>query len=270
MNDLHAEHMSITAKVKQIIEPLKIVFPAQYAEFYAEEASIRNIELKPDEMLTREMLDEKMVRHVITLAECTDQAISAIEAEDKTMLKGVLLRTRQLQEEIQELQKIIYEDGLTKSFNRKWMDDMILDNENLRLRDRGTIVLIDLNKFKAINDTYGHIAGDKVLIHVAMKLKETGGRVVRYGGDEFLVIFDSSIMPSEVQQRIEKVLHYFDRIQFKTESYSFKAGFSYGMAPFDSGSKIEKVIEIADKAMYTQKYLQNASAHAARAVAKQG
>lgn len=253
MKDFYQEHIEITREVKQTIHNMKIVFPAQYGKLYSEVANNRDIELKPDELLTREMLDEKMVRHVITLSDCADRALSAMESENKADLKAVIQETEKLQEEIHELRKIVYEDGLTKSYNRKWFDDTILDHDHLSLRDSGTIVMIDLNKFKEINDTYGHIIGDKVLIHVALKLKESGGRVVRYGGDEFLMIFDKKISSQNIEEKMETILRYFEKIHFNVADKSFKISFAYGMAAFTTGSNLNDVIETADNAMYLHK-----------------
>jgi diguanylate cyclase (GGDEF)-like protein len=257
MKSLYDEHIEITHQVKQIIQNEKIVFPAQYGKLYNDLAHSHDIELKPDEFLTHEMLDDKMVRHVIMLTDCTDSAIVAIETQNKSLLESVLIETRKLQEEIHVLQKLVYEDSLTKSYNRKWFDDNILKIDNVSLRECGTLVMIDLNKFKEINDTYGHVVGDKVLVHVVLKLKESGGRVVRYGGDEFIVIFDIKITAEEIQAKIEKILTYFQKIHFKFGEHSFKVSFSYGMAPFKNDSILEKVIELADKAMYRHKKVMN-------------
>ncbi|WP_310440300.1 GGDEF domain-containing protein [Sulfuricurvum sp.] len=255
MGDLFQEHVSITNEVKVKIEKLKVVFPADYSRFYTEAAQTHNIELKPNEVLSSEMLDEKMVRHLITLSKCTDDAINAIETEDKQALQTILLRTVALQEEIHELQKIVYEDGLTKSYNRKWFDDTIRDVDHISIRDNGTLVMVDLNKFKIINDTYGHIVGDKVLIHIATKLKESGGRVVRYGGDEFMIIFDEKVSQNEIKAKMENILSYCNKTHFKVEKSEFKINFAYGMAPFTHGTDIHAIIEIADKAMYKNKHL---------------
>ncbi|MDD2789590.1 MAG: GGDEF domain-containing protein [Sulfurimonas sp.] len=253
MKSLFQQHYDITNEVKLTIEQQKVVFPAQYAKLYHEAASMHNVELSPDELLASEMLDERMVRHIITLAECTQRAVQAIETQDKTDLERVLLQTQELQEEIQELQKIIYEDNLTKSYNRKWFDDTILTHDNITLRENGTIVMVDLNKFKDINDTYGHIIGDKVLIHVAQKLKETGARVVRYGGDEFILIFDEKISLAQIEEKIETILHYFGKMHFKVEDHNFKTSFAYGLAAFKHGTDVANIIASADKAMYKNK-----------------
>lgn len=253
MSDLYKEHINITNEVKESIQKLKIVFPVEYSRIYSEKARSHHVELKPDEVLDSEMLDEKMVRHLITLTKCTDEAINAIETQNKKGLKIILAQTRVLQEEIHELQKIVYEDGLTKSYNRKWFDDTICNADHISIRGSGTMVMIDLNKFKEINDTYGHIVGDKILIRVADKLKESGGRVVRYGGDEFIIIFDTKVKTQEVKQKIEEILHHFSKIHFKIDQKEFQITFAYGMAPFTGGALVEHVIEAADKAMYKNK-----------------
>lgn len=253
MTSLYQEHIDITREVKEAIHAMSIVFPAQYGRIYNDIAKSRDVELTPDELLTREMLDEKMVRHVLDLSDYTERAIDAMEQNNKETLRIILSETKKLQNEIQALQKIVYEDCLTKSYNRKWLDDKVLDHDQISLRDNGTIVMVDLNKFKEINDTYGHTIGDKVLVHVAIKLKESGGRVIRFGGDEFIVIFDEAIPQYQIKEKIEKILHYFEKIHFKIQNAEFKVSFAYGMAPFTKGVNITDVLDMADKAMYAQK-----------------
>ncbi len=250
---MEQHHAIITARVKSIIEPLEIVFPSQYGKLYALEARAQNIDLLPEELLDSEMLDEKVVRHVITLSSCAEKAVTAIEAEDKAALHAVLAETKALRDEINSLRKIVYEDALTKSYNRKWFEDLYLDHSRTALRTEGTIAIIDLNRFKEINDTFGHVVGDKVLAHVAHKLKEIGGEVVRYGGDEFLVVFPAEISPQAVQKKIDDMLSKCDKKVFKVNAQSFKVSFSYGVTVFSPGSPLETVIETADREMYRQK-----------------
>ncbi len=254
MDTILKEHQKITQETKKEIGSMSIVFPATYGKIYSNIARTQNIELSAEELFTSEMMDEKIVRHIITLNTCADQAVEAIENEDKIALQTILVETKILRDEIQELRKLVYEDCLTKSYNRKWFDDTFMEANKLSLRDSGTIVIIDLNHFKTINDTYGHIIGDKVLVHVTLKLKESGGRVVRYGGDEFLVIFDISITEEQIRGKIENVLNYFQKVHFKVETNNFKISFAYGLAQFDQGSILNDVLDTADKAMYRNKH----------------
>lgn len=250
---LKLTHAMITSRVKSIIEPMEIVFPSQYGKLYALEARTMNIDLHPEELLDSEMLDEKVVRHVITLSSCAEKAVTAIETEDKAALHAVLAEAKALRDEINSLRKIVYEDALTKSYNRKWFEDLYLDHSHTTLRTEGTIAIIDLNRFKEINDTFGHLVGDKVLAHVAHKLKEIDGEVVRYGGDEFLVIFPSEISPESVEEKIETMLQRCNKKVFRINSQSFKVSFSYGITVFKAGFDLETVIETADRKMYRQK-----------------
>ncbi len=253
MKNAFKKHALITASIKKQIEPLKIVFPSQYGKLYAESARSLDIDLSPDELLNSEMLNEKVIHHIITLASCTEQAIEAIESEDKKTLQIVLIETKSLRDEIHALQKVIYEDTLTKCYNRKWFEDTYLDIDQQTMCSDGTMAIIDLNKFKIINDTFGHTVGDKVLIHIANKLKESGGKVVRYGGDEFLVIFDGSESSSEIKTNFDAMILNCSKKSFKVEEESFKVSFAYGLAPFTRGSDLNQIIDIADKAMYRHK-----------------
>lgn len=253
MKHSHKQHKFITSNVKKKIASLDIVFPAQYGKLYLESAHSLSVELSPEEMLAPEMLNEKVIQHVIILSSCAERAIEAIEKEDKKTLAIVLEETKQLRHQIDELQRIIYEDTLTKCYNRKWFEDTYLDPATMTLRSAGTMVIVDLNKFKIINDTYGHTVGDKVLVYIAGKLKELGGNVVRYGGDEFLILFDDTTAASKVITDIDAMIQVCSQKLFKMEDKVFKVGFSYGIASFKAGYELNGVIDTADKAMYRHK-----------------
>lgn len=246
-------HMHITDVVKKKIIPLQIVLPSHYAKIYSQEAANNDVELHPDELLNSEMLSEKVVHHVITLSSCTERAIIAIENEDSKLLQDVLEETKQLRHEIDELRKVVYEDALTKSYTRRWFEDSYLANDKTTISQKGTLVVIDVNKFKNINDTYGHIVGDKVLIYLAHKLKELGGNVVRYGGDEFLVLFDDEQSLGFIKKKLSDLVQKFEQISFKIDTTSFKINFAYGIAPFVKGTLFHSVVDTADKEMYRNK-----------------
>ncbi len=246
-------HATITQEIKETIAPMKVVFPAHYSELYNRVALSKEVHLKPEELVNSDMLDEKMMQHIITLSECTDEAINAIENEDKTLLNNILIKSKKLQEEVNELQKMIYEDALTKSYNRKWFEDKLLDEEKLKFRENGVIVMIDVNKFKVINDTYGHNIGDKVLIKISQMLKQVNEKVVRYGGDEFIIVFDDNLSLQQIEAKLKNLLQYFQKTHFRAANNDFKVSFSYGMASFANGASFEQTIEVADQFMYANK-----------------
>lgn len=250
MKNIYDKHIRVTDEVKKNIEGMKVVLPANYTKIYSEIANRYHIELQPDQLLTYEMLDEKMVHYIVTLCNCTDNALDAMETQNLSKLQEVIEETQRLRVNIEELTRVIYEDSLTKSYNRKWLEDHLLERDKTVMVTKGVLAVIDLNKFKAINDTYGHVIGDKVLIHVAAKLKEMGGDVIRYGGDEFIVVFDSHITLNEARHKIESMIKGCEKKSFAVEGDTFKISFSYGLAFFEKGSELNNVLNQADKAMY--------------------
>ena len=253
MQDIYHEHIQITDEVKNSINNLKVVFPAQYGKLYTTVAKKLQVELSPEHLIDHEMLDERIVRHIISLSICAEDAVNAMEEGDVKKLKKIIVETKELREEVRSLQKLVYEDTLTKAFNRRWFEDTCLKDSNTVFSRKGTIVIIDIDRFKRINDAYGHVIGDKVLVHVADKLKECIGKVVRYGGDEFIILFDEEITKKEIKKEIERVIGFFEKVAFKLAKGEFKVTFSYGIAPFDVNESFLSVLDMADQAMYGSK-----------------
>ena len=199
------------------------------------------------------MLDERIVRHIISLSAHAEDAVDAMENGNKNKLLRIIKETKELREEIRELQRLVYEDTLTKVFNRRWFEDTYLKEGNTAFSKSGSLVIIDIDRFKRINDAYGHVIGDKVLIHVAEKLKESKGSIVRYGGDEFIVTFSEAITRNEIEEELEGLMKFFEKVAFKLAKGEFKVTFSYGISSFREDESFLSVIDAADKEMYQSK-----------------
>jgi len=248
LKDHYKIHAKITSKVKHIVDTHKVVFPAYYGKVYANVAKKYDIELSPSELLHKEMLDEKVVRHIVSLVDYADEAIDAMQTKNQEKLNCVIEETKKLRDEIEELQALVYEDSLTKCYNRKWFEDKFLSEDRLSFVKDGTLVFVDLNRLKRINDDYGHIVGDKVIKYLSIKLKEITTSVVRFGGDEFILIFDNN--EQNIEEKMRKSYESFKKTKLRAENIEFKAAFAYGLCSFKNGDLLSTIMDVADKKMY--------------------
>jgi diguanylate cyclase len=148
-------------------------------------------------------------------------------------------------------------DSLTGLLNHgAWKDLLQLKFQNCRQQQApATIALIDIDHFKAINDTYGHIIGDSVLRQLSVELKRNlrdSALAGRYGGDEFCVILPSIPLDQarEVMDRLRKVLHEYRH----REVPELRVSLSIGLACFHP-SYADSIawLDDADKALYLAK-----------------
>jgi diguanylate cyclase (GGDEF)-like protein len=118
-----------------------------------------------------------------------------------------------------------------------------------------TVLFLDLDEFKAINDTYGHAAGDAVLRSLARRwkacLRETD-LAVRYGGDEFVVLLKDVACEADAEPIIARLLKA-TRRPIRCGELRLRVDASIGMAVSDSGKDIAHLIDAADRDMYRRK-----------------
>ncbi|WP_457743591.1 GGDEF domain-containing protein, partial [Sulfurimonas sp.] len=186
-----------------------------------------------------------------SLSKNTQDAIHAIQTKNEDKLNDVLKETQHLRQEIEKLKESIYKDELTNAYNRKWLHDNYLHADGDNFINAGLLAIIDLNYFKQVNDTHGHVIGDKVLIYITNELKKLKHPVIRYGGDEFIIIFDEK--PKRAQLLLNKLRDTVITKKLKAHESTFTASFSFGIAPYKKGERLNQVIERADKDMYQDK-----------------
>jgi diguanylate cyclase (GGDEF)-like protein len=117
------------------------------------------------------------------------------------------------------------------------------------------MLMLDLDDFKQINDNYGHVAGDKILIFISNILKQTlreGDKIFRYGGEEFIIILNrtDNIFCSKIANRILELIRA-NNLIYKGETLHATA--SIGTAVFIEGDTPDTFISRADKALYQAK-----------------
>ncbi|MEA2091829.1 MAG: GGDEF domain-containing protein [Campylobacterota bacterium] len=147
-----------------------------------------------------------------------------------------------------------FTDGLTGLYNRHYLNDFLEKFTPLHKEEASYAVLfIDIDKFKQVNDTLGHVTGDCILKILALKLKSltrSSDILCRYGGEEFIIIFSDiskeSAMAKAEQMRVDIQDMIFD---CKQQSITASIGLSFGGRDDD----INQVIEEADQALYMAK-----------------
>lgn len=169
-----------------------------------------------------------------------------------------------LKKQISSLKKLAYKDHLTGLLNRRYFEESIqllisqyLSNRSKLTPRRGfivnslSLVIIDIDNFKKINDKYGHLVGDEVIKHLARLIKKGTRRndlVARLGGEELIIGLVGSEIESSIQIT-EKLLQTLNTDEFKP-SYTFSAGVS---TLSNETSDYLSLYEKADKALYIAK-----------------
>ena len=149
-------------------------------------------------------------------------------------------------------------DNLTGCYNRFYLNLQLKEfmANVLRYHVPLSVILLDIDHFKKINDTYGHLAGDRVLKRLAEILignLRKGDTVIRYGGEEFLILLPYTYLEEacEVAERIRKTVAESD---FPINGTSLKVTISLGVAFLEPGIRsLEDLISIADERLYMAK-----------------
>ncbi len=188
-----------------------------------------------------------------------------LEDGDKIMFGVSSVFKFALQDSLEaKFQKKLYEssvnDHLTCAFNKKYFLDTLSKEFSYSLRHHSSLglLMLDIDFFKEINDTYGHIAGDIVLIEVVKKIKNNLRNediLCRYGGDEFAVIF-RNFKSGFVKATAERIRLFFDGRSINIKNHEFNISVSIGTATIDNENIAtpEDMIELADANLYKAKH----------------
>ena len=164
-----------------------------------------------------------------------------------------LEETRVLQVRMEEFHNLAIKDPLTSLYNRRYAKERLASeaSRSMRYGHPLTVLALDLDKFKQINDTYGHPAGDEVLktfasrLNSAIRLSDLASRM---GGDEFMVL-----LPECAIDRAEILLARLRPMEIKYDGQTIPIRFSAGWVGYEKGETIEQFLERADRTLYADK-----------------
>ena len=152
-------------------------------------------------------------------------------------------------------------DYLTGVYNRKGLDEYLKKlYRNLLVNKNFTVIMLDLDDFKSVNDRFGHAAGDHALKSTVQLIKSSlnqGDFVGRYGGDEFFIIFENQTL-QQVQPRIEALQHAFRSFN-QNQEQSYRLHYSLGIVMYDPllHHSVDDLKKDLDRSLYENKAHRN-------------
>ncbi|SFX52201.1 diguanylate cyclase [Marinospirillum alkaliphilum] len=160
-------------------------------------------------------------------------------------------------ERMRTLRSLMAKDSLTGLFNHTTTTEMLDASLAHAIRQQETlaVVMLDLDHFKQVNDTHGHMAGDQVLLALARVLKHrlrTTDVIGRYGGEEFALLL-KNVTRDTAEKLVNDLREDFSRIVFTAGSERFKCTFSAGISHYPGYRRAEDLRMAADRALYQAK-----------------
>lgn len=229
--------------------------------------NLRSLSSSTEKATTLNQLISEVGSHVSVLISTLSQKRNLLHSSHMKLsqqLAEAQSRINKLESEAEEYKERLTEqkfkslqDSLTRLPNRAAFEER-LELEFQRWQRYGTplaIAITDIDHFKKINDTYGHIAGDKTLQVIASMLKKSlrgTDFVARYGGEEFVMLFPQTEI-SAILEPLEKARKRIQSIPFKFKNNDITITVSIGAASFNEHDTISSVFERADKALYSAK-----------------
>lgn len=184
-------------------------------------------------------------------------------AQLKSKLNDSVSVIKKLQQELEDATQLAKTDSLTGIANRRGFNEL-MEKQITASKDKGltfSMLLIDLDHFKQVNDDYGHLVGDSALRYIAKLLRaETKGhdQIARFGGEEFVILltninYDNAMRYAErLRSKIEK-----KSLKIRDHDKPLKMTVSMGIAMYQMGESADDLFKRADQALYLAKTKRN-------------
>lgn len=173
----------------------------------------------------------------------------ALELEE--LRRGLADKLEKKTREVSDIKSKSYQDALTGLWNRAYTENAV--NEMISQGEKGALFMLDMDNFKAVNDNYGHIAGDETLKMFAGTIKKFAGEgdvLCRIGGDEFMIFVKGVTEKNELGSRAAEIISEFQK-KFAELDFETECSVSIGIAQTpEDGVEFNKLYNSADKALY--------------------
>lgn len=192
--------------------------------------------------------------------EAQAHALEVQRRSNEELEERVRQRTEELETANRKLERMSVTDDLTGLHNKRYLQQTLVTEVDRARRERTplAVMMLDIDYFKQINDSHGHLVGDDCLCEVARTLqgeiRRTSDLVARYGGEEFCIVLPNTDTPgaTELGERVRRAV---EELQFSVDGESVPITVSIGLAVErpSEGVSGERLVQIADDALYQAK-----------------
>ena len=240
---------------KKLKRKIKAVLVTKNPSYYSVDPHKFLIDIKINSITDN--IFESMQQDITIVPYDVENKLVCLYIYDKTSLYKTNFKLEKLNVELRDLSN---RDPMTRSFNRRYFYEESNKMLSLSLRNNQDIslVILDIDKFKNINDTYGHSIGDDVIILLARKLEEfvrNSDVVFRFGGEEFVILLNNACIDNGYNV-IEKIRKKIEELEIDTKKGKLHFTISAGVSQFCElvdVSDIENTLKRADDALYIAK-----------------
>ncbi len=182
-------------------------------------------------------------------------SIERMTEEGKNVLDHLRKQVEDYQVKLEEAEKLASRDALTGACSRVYVEGQI--EKRIETGAPFCVAIVDIDRFKKVNDAHGHLTGDELLKQFAGELRSacrSTDIIGRWGGDEFILLFDAAIEEAEAQtERLRKWVCGNYTVTGKQGAIKLSVNASIGLAAHAAGEAMKDLVARADAAMYQQK-----------------
>lgn len=210
------------------------------------------------DLLTRIGSENLQRRHAENeIVKAKEQLETRVEERTRELNRALLEvgdLAAQLNESLQQVERLAVTDTLTETYNRRKFDETIVKEHDHARHGKTpfSLIMLDIDHFKKVNDSFGHSVGDSVLKHLCQLLRgliRQGDLLIRWGGEEFLILLPTTL--------IKEAGPFAERIRVVVEQESFptagKVTVSLGVAQLREGDSTDTLLKRVDSALYKAK-----------------
>ncbi len=258
INELYEEHVSQVAQLDtQILSPLNnsigTMMEKLEQQVSSEEEAVQNLQ-KIDNALTKSGSNNSLQQIISYVQKTVNGSV-----EQHKSLSEELNKTNneinELKSKLNEAKEDAVSDPLTGFLNRRGGDEKLSE---IDIEETHTTLVIDIDHFKKVNDTFGHLIGDKVIQKVTQSIKKHLSDIdiaVRYGGEEFLVVVVNKTVSEakDIAENIRVAINNLKLKQKNSDNFLPQISVSIGIAETKNENNWKDLIDRADSALYEAK-----------------